>query len=65
MCGCGNRTGEKVLWSPTECYRVMLELKMKYDYLSEDCIEEVLFHMNRLYGVKQQNAVQQLKSHYT
>ena len=65
-CGCGSKLGgEKVLWSPTECYRIMLELKMKYDYLSEDCIEEVLFQMNKIYGVRQQTVVQQLKGQYT
>jgi hypothetical protein len=40
MCSCIQTKiiPEKILWSPTQCYKTLLELKMKYDYLSEDCI---------------------------
>lgn len=37
------RPKEELLWSPAECYRALLAIKMKYDYLNEECIEEVLF----------------------
>ncbi len=52
-CSCStNKVPEKLVWSPAECYKLLLGLKMKHDYLSEDCIEEVLFEMNRIYGSK-------------
>jgi hypothetical protein len=43
QCSCQTKIPEKLLWSPTQCYKTMLEMKLKYDYLSEDCVEEVLF----------------------
>jgi hypothetical protein len=52
---------EKILWSPVECYKVMLSMKMKYDFLSEDCIEEVLFEMNRLYTAKEERIISKIK----
>jgi hypothetical protein len=52
-CSCtATKVNEKLVWSPAECYRLLLGLKVKYDYLSEDCIEEVLFEMNRIYGAR-------------
>jgi hypothetical protein len=36
-------------------------MKVKYDFLSEDCIEEVLFEMNRIYNAKEERTVQRLK----
>ena len=45
-CSCSNSLQarqESILWSPVECYKIMLAMKLKYDYLNEDCIEEVLF----------------------
>jgi hypothetical protein len=39
VCACAaSKINEKLLWSPVECYRLLLGLKLKYDYLSEDCI---------------------------
>lgn len=55
---------EKLLWSPTQCYKTMLELKLKYDYLSEDCVQEVLFEMNKIYSSKEEKAVQRLRQNY-
>lgn len=53
VCSCKDmKLNEKLLWSPVQCYKTMLEMKVKYDYLSEDCIEEVLFEMNRIYSAK-------------
>lgn len=53
-CSCSNsKVNEKLLWSPVECYKILLNLKLKYDYLSEDCIEEVLFEMNRIYDSRE------------
>jgi hypothetical protein len=44
VCSCMEiRIDERLLWTPENCYKVMLEMKMKYDSLTEDCIEEVLF----------------------
>jgi len=37
-CQCMIRIDEKLLWSPAECYKIMLEMKLKYDCLNEDCI---------------------------
>jgi hypothetical protein len=64
-CSCNSsKINEKLVWSPAECYRLLLSLKLKYDYLSEDCIEEVLFEMNRIYGAKEDKRVNKLKEHY-
>lgn len=64
-CSCAStKINEKLVWSPAECYRLLLNLKLKYDYLSEDCIEEVLFEMNRIYGAKEDRRVNKLKDHY-
>jgi hypothetical protein len=38
----------------------MLEMKIKYDYLSEHCIEEVLFELNRIYLSKEEKALGRL-----
>jgi hypothetical protein len=62
MCNCTHvKVSEKLLWSPTECYRILLEMKLKYDYLSEDCIEEVLFEINRIYAAKEERNLKKIK----
>jgi hypothetical protein len=64
-CSCvATKINEKLVWSPAECYRLLLGLKVKYDYLNEDCIEEVLFEMNRIYGTREDKRVCKLKDHY-
>ena len=42
----------------------MLEMKMKHDSLNEECIEEVLFEMNKLYLSKEETRVNKLKLYY-
>jgi len=64
VCGCCIKIVEKLLWSPTECYRTMLEMKLKYDYLSEDCIEEVLFEINRIYSSREEKNIKRVREHY-
>ena len=39
-------------------------MKIKYDSLNEDCIEEVLFQMNKLYLSKQESKIVKIKHHY-
>lgn len=39
-------------------------MKLKYDYLSQDCIEEVLFEMNRLYAAKEEQLIMKLKEQH-
>ena len=39
-------------------------MKVKYDYLNEECIEEVLFEMNRVYTAKEDKAIQRVRNHY-
>ena len=64
-CSCvATKINEKIVWSPAECYRLLLGLKVKYDYLNEDCIEEVLFEMNLIYGTREDKRVGKLKDHY-
>jgi hypothetical protein len=49
---------EKLLWSPSLCYKKALELKIKYNSnLTEDCIEEMLFEMNKVYSAKEDAAL--------
>jgi hypothetical protein len=36
-------------------------MKLKYDYLSEDCIEEVLFEINRIYAAKEERNLKKIK----
>lgn len=44
MCTCMDvKIDERLLWTPAACYKMLLEMKIKYDSLTEDCIEEVLF----------------------
>jgi hypothetical protein len=30
---------EKLIWTPTQSYKFMLDMKMKYENLNEECIE--------------------------
>ena len=39
-------------------------MKMKYDYLNEECIEEVLFEINRIYLSREEKAVRKVKAGY-
>ena len=35
VCKCrSSNINEKLIWSPMECYKIMLGMKMKYDYLN-------------------------------
>lgn len=35
VCSCREiKLNEKLLWSPVQCYKILLEMKVKYDYLS-------------------------------
>jgi hypothetical protein len=36
-------------------------MKLKYDFLNEDCIEEVLFEMNRIYTAREERVVKKIK----
>jgi rRNA-processing protein FCF1 len=52
------KVDEKLLWSPSLCYKKALELKIKYNSnLTEDCIEEMLFEMNKVYCAKEDTAL--------
>ena len=63
VCACKEiKINEKLLWSPVECYKLMLEMKMKYDYLNEECIEEVLFEVNRIYLGREEKAVRKVRA---
>ncbi len=54
MCTCMEvKIDERMLWTPESCYRLMLDMKIKYDSLSEDCIEEVLFELNKIWLAKE------------
>lgn len=39
-------------------------MKLKYDYLSEDCIEEVLFEINRIYSSREEKNIKRVREHY-
>ena len=39
-------------------------MKIKYDTLNEDCIEEVLFEMNKIYLSKEETRVGKIKAYY-
>ena len=44
ICSCMEvRIDERLLWTPAASYKTLLNLKLKYESLTEDCIEEVLF----------------------
>ena len=42
----------------------MLQMKMKYDYLNEECIEEVLFQINRIYLSKEEKSIKKVRTGY-
>lgn len=52
---------EKLLWTPTACYKKVLELKIKYGSLTEECIEELLFELNRIYKSREEESVKKVE----
>lgn len=40
MCSCMEvKIDERLLWTPEAAYKTMLNMKLKYDSLNEECIE--------------------------
>jgi hypothetical protein len=40
LCSCMDiHIEEKLIWTPTQSYKFMLDMKMKYENLNEECIE--------------------------
>lgn len=42
----------------------MLDMKIKYESLSEDCIEEVLFELNKIWASKEEMHIRRVKEYY-
>lgn len=61
---CEVKIDEKLLWTPTACYKIMLEMKLKYEQMSEDCIEETLFELNKLWLIREENHISRIKESY-
>ena len=40
---------ERLLWTPAASYKILLDMKIKYDSLTEDCIEQLLFELNKIW----------------
>jgi hypothetical protein len=61
-CSCMDvKIDEKLLWTPTACYKKVLELKIKYGSLTEECIEELLFELNRIYKSREEESVKKVE----
>jgi hypothetical protein len=39
----------------------MLEMKLKYEEMSEDCIEETLFELNKIWLAKEEAHISKIK----
>lgn len=50
LCTCMDiKIDERLLWTPEAAYRALLEMKIKYGSLDEECIEETLFELNKIW----------------
>lgn len=59
------RVDERLLWTPSLCYKKLLQLKIKYNSnLTESCIEELLFELNKIYTSKQQTNIKKIEESY-
>ena len=64
-CSCMDiKIDERILWTPEICYKKMLDMKMKYESLNEDCIEEVLFELNKIWLGREEARVKRVKEMY-
>ena len=61
---CDIKIDERLVWSPTACYKILLEMKLKYEEMSEDCIEESLFELNKIWLAKEEAHVNKIKEQY-
>ena len=62
MCTCMEvKIDEKLVWTPTQSYKFMLDMKMKYETLNEECIEEVLFGLNQIWLAREENHVKRVR----
>ena len=65
VCTCMEvKIDERLLWTPAVCYKTLLNMKMKYDSLTEDCIEEVLFELNKVWLGREEAHVRRVKDVY-
>ena len=55
---------ERLLWTPAVCYKTLLSMKMKYESLTQDCIEEVLFELNKIWLGREEAHVRRVKDAY-
>ena len=53
-----------MMWSPTNCYKALLQIKQKYEIMNESCIEEILFELNRLWLSKEEQIANKIKEQY-
>jgi hypothetical protein len=42
----------------------MLDMKIKYDTLNEECIEEVLFGLNQIWLAREENHLKRVRESY-
>ena len=65
LCSCMDiRIEEKLIWTPTQSYKFMLDMKLKYESLNEECIEEVLFGLNQIWLAREENHVKRVRENY-
>jgi len=58
------RIEEKLIWTPTQSYKFMLDMKLKYESLNEECIEELLFGLNQIWLAREENHVKRVRESY-
>jgi hypothetical protein len=55
---------EKLLWTPSNCYKAMLTIKEKHDRLTEPCIQEILFELNKLWLHREEQQITKIKEQH-
>lgn len=55
---------ERLLWTTAASYKIFLDMKIKYESLTEDCIEEILFELNKIWLGREEAHVRRVKEAY-